>query len=173
MDPPFVIGSKAFLFEALQKLGSKSIEKLTPAAVTVKRRDHWESIEQASQVLRPNRIFKDFDEQCFADFIACGLKSDPTRNGVTLTIPKHTEAEIFRTVPAWWWRTPRKAPDMPIHVLTAKDSHFYKQGLPQGMKKTYAIDYSVLEGGHMFPLEQPKQTAEFVHQLIKEQQRNK
>ena len=173
MDPPFVIGSKAFLFEALQKLGSKSIEKLTPAAVTVKRRDHWESIEQASQALRPNRIFKDFDEQCFADFIACGLKSDPTRNGVTLTIPKHTEAEIFRTVPAWWWRTPRKAPDMPIHVLTAKDSHFYKQGLPQGMKKTYAIDYSVLEGGHMFPLEQPKQTAEFVQQLIKEQQRNK
>ena len=101
------------------------------------------------------------------------FKSDPTRNGVTLTIPKHTEAEIFRTVPAWWWRTPRKAPDMPIHVLTAKDSHFYKQGLPQGMKKTYAIDYSVLEGGHMFPLEQPKQTAEFVHQLIKKQQRNK
>ena len=92
---------------------------------------------------------------------------------MTLTIPKHTEAEIFRTVPAWWWRTPRKAPDMPIHVLTARDSHFYKQGLPQGMKKTYAIDYSVLEGGHMFPLEQPKQTAEFVHQLIKEQQRNK
>lgn len=30
MDPPFVIGSKAFLFEALQRLGSKSIEKLTP-----------------------------------------------------------------------------------------------------------------------------------------------
>ena len=58
-------------------------------------------------------------------------------------------------------------------VLTAKDSHFYKQGLPQGMKKTYAIDYSVLEGGHMFPLEQPKQTAEFVQQLIKEQQGNK
>ena len=172
MDPPFVIGSKAFLFEALQKLGSKSIEKLTPAAVTVKRRDHWESIEQASQALRPNRIFKDFDEQCFADFIACGLKSDSTRNGVTLTIPKHTEAEIFRTVPAWWWRTPRKAPDMPIHVLTAKDSHFYKQGLPQGMKKTYAINYSVLEGGHMFPLEQPKQTAEFVQQLIEKQQRN-
>lgn len=169
MDPPFVIGSKAFLFEALQKLGSKSIEKLTPAAVTLKRRDHWESVEHATQALRPNRIFKDFDEQCFADFVACGLKIDQKRSGVTLTIPKHTEAQIFRTVPAWWWRTPRKAPDLPIHVVTAKNSHFYKQGLPQGMKKTYGINYSVVEGGHMFPLEQPEQTAQFVQSLIAKQ----
>ncbi len=169
MDPPFVIGPKAFLFEALQKLGSKSVDKLTPAAVTVKRRDHWESLEQASQTLRPNRIFKDFDEQCFADFIECGLKVDPIRSGVTLAVPKQTEAKIFRTVPAWWWRTPRKAPKMPIHLITAKNSHFYKQGLPQGVKKTYGINYSVLEGSHMFPLEKPEQTADFVQQLIEKQ----
>ena len=169
MDPPFVIGPKAFLFEVLQKVGAKSVEKITPAALTTKRRDHWESKEQASQALRPNRIFKDFDEQCFVDFIECGLKVDPNRNGVTLAVPKQTEAEIFRTVPAWWWRTPRKAPEMPIHVMTAKNSHFYKQGLPQAMKKTYGINYSVLEGSHMFPLEKPEQTAEFVQQLIQSQ----
>ena len=46
MDPPFVIGPKAFLFEALQKLGSKSVDKLTPAAVTVKRRDHWKALNK-------------------------------------------------------------------------------------------------------------------------------
>jgi hypothetical protein len=85
---------------------------------------------------------------------------------VTLSIPKAVEAQIFRTVPAWWWRTPRKAPQMPVHLITADNSHFYKQGLPDGMKKTYGIDYSVVEGGHMFPLEQPKQTALHVMQYL-------
>ncbi len=45
------------------------------------------------------------------------------------TIPKAVEAEIFRTVPAWWWRTPRKAPQVPVHLITAKQSQFYKTGL--------------------------------------------
>ena len=52
------------------------------------------------------------------------------------------------------------------------DEKFMKEALKQA-KKAYAIDYSVLEGGHMFPLEQPKQTAEFVHQLIEKQRRKK
>ncbi|MEK5765265.1 alpha/beta hydrolase, partial [Acinetobacter junii] len=48
-----------------------------------------------------------------------------------------------------------------------EQSQFYQQGLPQGLKKIYQIDYSVLPGGHMFPLEQPKQVAEYVKAKLK------
>lgn len=34
---------------------------------------------------------------------------------------------------------------MPVHLITADQSHFYKQGLPEGMKKIYAIDFSVVK----------------------------
>ncbi|UNT63611.1 alpha/beta hydrolase [Acinetobacter towneri] len=169
MDPPFVIGSKSALFEILQKFKLKYVDQLTPAAVTMKRRDHWASHAEAYQALRHNRLFKKFDAQCFEDYFASGIQVDAQRGGVTLTIPKRVEAEIFRTVPAWWWRTPRKAPDVPVHLITAKHSPFYLQGLPQGMQKTYGIEFSVVEGGHMFPLENPETTATHVQQLIQKQ----
>lgn len=166
MDPPFVIGPKSAIFEGMQKLKLKAVDKLTPAAITLKRNDHWPNLDEAYTALRNNRLFKSFDPQCFEDYFAQGVRADEKRGGVTLSIPKAVEAQIFRTVPAWWWRTPRKAPQMPVHLITADNSHFYKQGLPDGMKKTYGIDYSVVEGGHMFPLEQPKQTALHVMQYL-------
>lgn len=135
----------------------------------MKRRDHWASHAEAYQALRHNRLFKKFDAQCFEDYFASGIQVDAQRGGVTLTIPKRVEAEIFRTVPAWWWRTPRKAPDVPVHLITARHSPFYLQGLPQGMQKTYGIEFSVVEGGHMFPLENPETTATHVQQLIQKQ----
>ncbi|MEN3978014.1 alpha/beta hydrolase [Acinetobacter sp. CWB-B33] len=166
MDPPFVIGPKSAIFEGMQKLRLKAVDKITPAAITLKRNDCWQSFDEAYAALRHNRLFKNFDQECFDDYFAHGIQADEQRGGVTLSIPKHVEAHIFRTVPAWWWRTPRKAPNMPVHLITADQSHFYKQGLPQGMKKTYGIEFSVVNGGHMFPLEQPEVTAQCVQKII-------
>ncbi len=82
---------------------------------------------------------------------------------MTLTIPKQVEAEIFRTVPAWWWRTPRRPPEVPIHLMTAEQSQFYQQGLPQGMHKIYQINYSVVEkAGICSRSEYPEATATVV-----------
>jgi len=165
-----VIGSKSAIFEGLQKLRLKAVDKITPAAITLKRKDHWRSFDEAYISLRNNRLFKNFDQQCFDDYFAHAITEDQSRGGVTLTIPKAIEAEIFRTVPAWWWRTPRQAPKMPVHLITAEQSHFYKQGLPQGMKKIYGIEFSVVEGGHMFPLEQPESISQSVKKIISAQQ---
>lgn len=170
MDPPFVIGSKSAIFEGMQKLRLKAVDKITPAGITLKRNDHWYSFDEAYTALRHNRLFKNFDQECFDDYFEHGIQADEQRGGVTLSIPKKIEAHIFRTVPAWWWRTPRKAPNVPVHLITAEQSHFYKQGLPQGMKKIYGIEYSVVEGGHMFPLERPKLTAQHVKKMIEKQQ---
>jgi len=157
-----VIGKNSALFEVVKKLNLKSIDRFTPAGITLKRKDYWPSKQDAVEALRSNRLFKHFDEQCFQDYIESGIVPDQERGGVTLAIPKQIEAEIFRTVPAWWWRTPRKPPQVPIHLITAERSQFYQQGLPQGMHKVYQIHYSVVQGGHMFPLEHPEMTANHV-----------
>ena len=91
------------------------------------------------------------------------------RDGVTLRIPKALAAEIFRTVPSWWWRTPKSPPQVPVHLLTASDSIFYQHGFPQLIQQQYRIPYSVVEGGHMFPLEIPEATAATVQALIHQQ----
>lgn len=166
LDPPFVIGKNSMLFEMIKILNLKMLDKITPAGITLKRKDHWKSKELAIEALRHNRLFKSFDEDCFHAYIKHGLIADETAGGVKLKIPKKIEAKIFRTVPAWWWRTPRKAPKIPVHLITADQSPFYKQGLPQAMQKIYKIDYTAVEGGHMFPLERPNEIASLVQAKI-------
>lgn len=169
MDPPFVVSKKSILLQCAQKLKLKAVDKLTPAGITLKRTDFWESKEQAYRSMRNNSLFRNFDETCFQDFIQSGLVPAQSGDGVTLRIPKNMEAEIFRTVPAWWWRTPGKAPVPPVHLITADSSPFYKQGFPQNVQKIYKIDYSLVKGGHMFPLEQPEKTALLVKNIIEMQ----
>ena len=40
------------------------------------------------------------------------------------------------------------------------------------MQKTYQIDYSLMQGGHMFPLEQPDKTAALVKKIIAAQKQD-
>ena len=169
MDPPFLMGKKTALLEVAQKFKLSMVDRATPALLAVKRVDFWPSRDVAYQSLRHKSIFKRFDERCFQAYMTHGLIADSARDGVTLRIPKALEAEIFRTVPSWWWRTPKTPPQVPVHLLTASDSIFYQHGFPQLIQQQYRIPYSVVEGGHMFPLETPEATAATVQALIHQQ----
>ena len=169
MDPPFLMGKKTALLEVAQKFKLSMVDRATPALLAVKRVDFWPSRDVAYQSLRHKSIFKRFDERCFQAYMAHGLVEDSARDGVTLRIPKALEADIFRTVPSWWWRTPKSPPQVPVHLLTASDSIFYQHGFPQLIQQQYRIPYSVVEGGHMFPLETPEATAATVQALIHQQ----
>jgi pimeloyl-ACP methyl ester carboxylesterase len=86
---------------------------------------------------------------------------------VTLTIPKAVEVEIFRTNPSMFWLTPRRAPKIPVHLIAGRESQFYGRGFPQRLQKRLGIPYSVSEGGHMFPLEHPIETAKMIKGVVK------
>ena len=93
------------------------------------------------------------------------MTHDPQRGGVTLTIPKDEEVAMFRTTPSMWW-LPMPKPPVPVHLVVGSDSVFLKEKLPQVAKKKLGIPFSVVEGGHMFPLEHPVETAEKIKSLV-------
>ena len=49
----------------------------------------WDSYPQTKAKIDKviNRLFSNFDEQCFADYIEGGIQPEPERGGVTLSIP--------------------------------------------------------------------------------------
>jgi len=167
MDPPLINGWPSFVMHIAKNLAPAEYDKRTPAALSARRRDHWESREQAASLLRPKGLFAAFDQDCFDDYIRYGLTDDP-KGGVTLTIPKAVEVEIFRTNPSLFWLTPRHAPDVPAHLIAAEDAPSYKRGFPQRLQRQLGVPYSVSPGGHMFPLERPIETAERVRDVIGE-----
>lgn len=169
LDPPLINGLPSLAMHLAKMFKPDYIDRVTPAGVSVNRRDYWESREEAAAKLRSRGFFAHFDAQSFDHYIQHALTEDPLRGGVTLTIPKMAEVEIFRTNPSLFWLQPRKAPTIPVKLVVGKDSQFLKRGFPQRVKRLLGIDYVVTDGGHMFPLEYPLEVARLVKQLIVEQ----
>ena len=119
-------------------------------------------------MLRPKGFYQDFDADCFQAYIDYALQEDPIRGGVELTIPKRDEVAVFRTNPSLWW-LPQAKPKIPVHLVVAEKGPFLARKFPQQVQKKFGIPFTVVDGGHMFPLEQPDQVAGLVKQLIQQQ----
>ena len=166
LDPPLIIGKASFVFHLAKLFKPKLVDKITPAGLSVRRRDHWESREQAAELLRNKGFYQHFDPDCFQAYIDYALADDPRKGGVTLTIPKDDEVELFRTTPSMWW-LPMLKPKVPVHLVVGSDSVFLKEKFPQVAKKKLGIPFSIVEGGHMFPLEHPTETVMKIKNLIR------
>ncbi len=164
LDPPLIMGKDALALHLAKLFSSKILDQITPAGLSSRRRDHWESREQAAQLLRSKGFYQSFDQACFDAYIQHGLIDDP-RGGVTLSIPKNAEVEIFRTNPSLWW-LPQKKLSIPAHLVVGQESVFLQRKFPQLVEKKFGIPFSVTPGGHMFPLEYPLEVAQLIKQLI-------
>ncbi|MFT4019881.1 MAG: alpha/beta hydrolase [Acinetobacter sp.] len=165
LDPPMMMGKAGFILDIVKVLSPEWLDRLTPAGISKKRRDHWQSRNQAAELLRKKAFFRDFDERCFQDYIQYALTEDKDLGGVKLTIPKMDEVEIFRTNPSYWWRSRRGQPPVNTQSIVGQDSPFLKKGFIQLANKQQGIPYTLTKGGHMFPLEYPEHVADLIKKI--------
>lgn len=167
LDPPLIMGFDSFAMHIAKLLKLKAVDSMSPAALSIRRRDHWDSREQAAELLGSKGFYADFDPECFDAYIQHALTEDALRGGVQLTIPKMTEVNIFRTTPSIWWKY-HPNPKVPVYQIMAKKGPFLSRKFPQRVQKKFGIQYHVVEGGHMFPLEKPVETAVLIKQKLDE-----
>lgn len=167
LDPPLIMGKDVMFLHFSKLLGlTHLLDKMSPAGLSKRRRDHWESREQAAEALRPKGFYANFDQDCFQAYIDHALMDDPVRGGVTLTISKYDEVAVFRTNSSRWW-LPQRPAKVPVHMIAAAQGPFIERGYPQMLQKKMQVPYSLFEGGHMFPLEQPIAVATEIKKLIR------
>ncbi|MCL6240514.1 alpha/beta fold hydrolase [Acinetobacter amyesii] len=166
IDPPMIMGKESFALHIAKLLKLKVLDKMSPAGLSKRRRDHWDSREQAAELLRPKGFYKDFDPDCYQAYIDHALMDDKLRGGVELTISRDDEVHIFRTNPSLWW-LPHAQPQVPVQQLIAEQGPFLARHFPQMVEKKFGIPFKVAAGSHMFPLELPVETVELIKNLLK------
>ena len=63
------------------------------------------------------------------------------------------------------WRYWRQL-KVPATIVVGKDSHFASTGCPERLARQQPVKLVYTEGGHMFPLEKPLETAGLVKKLL-------
>jgi len=164
MDPPMILGARALLFHIAKYISPATVDKLTPAGKSKLRRDTWDNRAAAYAQLRRKSLFRNFDEQCFEDYIEHGL-IERADGKVTLTVPVQSELAVFRLNPSWFWLDVQR-PSVPVQQLSGEDSQFIRYGFPQRLQKRAGISYHLTKGAHMFPLEHPELTVQLICELI-------
>jgi pimeloyl-ACP methyl ester carboxylesterase len=155
MDPVLISGVRLLALQVLTLLGLRS--RIPPASLARRRRESWNSREEAAASYRKKALFLRFDPECFQDYITHGLTETPG-GGLRLTIPKAWEARIFETSPRAVWERLREV-KVPTLVMRGGDSDTLTPEALERVRRTLpGVRTEELPGTtHLFPLEQPEE----------------
>lgn len=162
MDPPLFPWEMRLVMRGIHalRLGEKAVPIARQALL---RKDHFASEQEAYDYWKGKRFFKDFHPASFDAYVRSALKPSE-QGGVELLIPKTAEARIFSFTPYEIGNTRLAMPSSYLYaekggILNEKQMVRQRRRFPQ-------TAFIGIAGGHMFPLEQPEETAALIKSLI-------
>ncbi len=167
MDPPIMGHGLRLSIQQKQKEGSVH-DVLSVAQKAKIRKDIFPSMELVERVLRGKSLFQQFHPICFQDYLKGAFTILP--NGkVALSFPKELEYTIFCTIPSF--EKPISI-SVPVQYIFANSGEIFDSRL-DGISELEALipsaTFTPFEGGHLFPFEKPKEVADLVITLIKDE----
>lgn len=168
MEPPMLRPGIQRLIRTLRSL--RLLNRFPPVSLARKRRRSWPDKDTARDYLRTRALFARFDPDCFEAYIRHGLVQVEGLSGNAtrwdLSFPAELEYRIFyngpppvpeNQFPGQVWLAYGRETD----VLTPVDRRFLRNHLK-------GVQWEERAGGHMFPLEDPVSTGQWIQRLLKE-----
>ncbi len=139
------------------------LERMPMASGALRRRDFWDNVDDLHAYLRSKPVFARFDADVLRDYAESG--SEPYRDGVRLAFRPDIEYRIYCALPhaVPRYRKPLSVPSIYLvgsrtNVANASDLAFLRHKVGMLVRE--------VDGGHLYPLETPLQTAEAIRQAI-------
>jgi len=164
LDSPLLSGWKSSAVGLAKQTGL--VGSFSPGAVSKRRRNTWASADEAFAHFRPKRAFANWDEQVLRDYVNyCTEDQDCKR---VLSFDRDVETAIYNGLPHNLERQLKKYPlQCPVHFLGGTDSAEMRQ---VGMALTNKIvkgRITMMDGTHLFPMEQPVATAAAIEEALR------
>lgn len=162
LDPPFFGWKRRWLLTPFQWIGMAH-KVVPPARKALTRKDRFASREEARQYYQGKKFFQSFAPEAFQDYLEYGLVEDEA--GITLRIPKKQEAQYFAALPG---RIGETTLAMPAHFFIPEDASVIPPAhQPEIRKRFSGMTWHSAPGNHMFPLEQPQETARLLLPILR------
>ena len=170
VDSPAVAGWRAHSLQVMKAGGL--FQRFSPGRISSRRRWQWPSSQAALAHFQAKAAFAAWDTAVLRDYIDSGTEPDPqaaAEGGVRLRFSREVETHIYNTLPHNMGAVlKRHPPKCPISYIGGTRS---TEGRQVGMAFTRLLvrdRVQWIEGSHLFPMEQPQQTAEAVLTAIRQ-----
>ncbi|MCM5680269.1 alpha/beta hydrolase [Schlegelella sp. S2-27] len=159
LDSPVIHGVKARGVQFFKATGW--ISRISPGKISRQRRNVWTSADEAHAHFAAKPNFARWHPQVLRDYIAAGTYSSGGQHA--LSFRREVETEIYDTLPHHFPRLLRSRPlQRPVAFVGGTRSVEVRQ---VGMRATQQVTQgriSWIEGGHLYPFEQPLETVDAV-----------
>jgi pimeloyl-ACP methyl ester carboxylesterase len=162
LDSPVVAGWRAVLWR-FAKLGGWG-DRFSPARLSARRRTVWPDAASAYRHFASKPIFAAWASGVLNDYLDNGLAPHP--EGVQLRFSREIETGIYRTLPHDMGALLRKPFPVPIGFIGGTRSEELRQAGLGATRKLVGANLSMIEGGHLYPMEQPLVTARETERMI-------
>ena len=156
LDSPLISGWKARALQVVKVAGLG--DRVTPAKVSVRRRDQWHSSTGAFEHFASKPAFARWAPGVLAAYIKCG--TEPQGKGRGLAFDRAIETAIYTSLPHHLARVLRTHPlQCPLAFARGTESEEVKR---VGMAATTRLAHgrvSRIKGSHLYPFEHPQETA--------------
>ncbi|OOG48223.1 alpha/beta hydrolase [Polaromonas sp. A23] len=160
VDSPILGGWRAAALSVAKR--ARLVGSISPGAVSRKRKHQWLGVDEVLAHFRSKKAFARWDEQVLRDYIEHGTHDAQGEDGNQrlLSFDRNVETAIYNTLPhnldGLLKRHPLKCP---VAFIGGRQSTEMKQ---VGMALTEKIvkgRITMLDGSHLFPMENPVATA--------------
>ncbi|MEN6474446.1 MAG: alpha/beta hydrolase [Syntrophaceae bacterium] len=140
-----------------------SVDQHPLASKSIKRRNHWDSGEEALAYLKSRSLFKNWDSEMLDLYVRYGLREVQT-GGLNLTCSPEREAALFMggmLYDPWPILANVPCPVLVVEGGASENRHYID------LKKATTLfpqgSYTLVQGaGHLIPMEQPQTTAALI-----------
>ena len=162
LDAPVISRLSSFGIKFLKR--ANLIEKLPLVKTTRFRRSAWRTRAETLEHFRQKEKFQKFDEQILRDYVEHGTIENET-GGVNLYFKPSVEAKIYQTLPDYLPKLRGKL-KIPAAYIGGTDSEEARLARIGFMKRHFPFKFSFIKGSHLFPLENPQETATVIKQIV-------
>ena len=156
IDSPLIGGWKANVVGVAKR--TQVVGSISPGRVSRQRRMSWASNEEALEHFRKKKALARWDSEVLEDYVEHGLQDQDGKR--VLAFDRAVETAIYNTLPHNLGRLLAAHPlQCPAAFIGGRDSEEMKQ---VGMTMTLRVTQGrtmMLDGSHLFPMEQPLATA--------------
>jgi pimeloyl-ACP methyl ester carboxylesterase len=163
LDSPVVTGWRAHSLRVLKASGL--LARVSPGRISQARRHEWPSRKAVAEHYGAKALFARWEPQVLADYVATGTER---RAGKTvLAFDRGIETRIYNTLPHHLGELLRRHPPRcPVGFVAGTHSEVMRQGGLAASRALAGERWRWMEGGHLFPMERPVQTAALVAELL-------